>query len=75
MYFLQHHVNLYKLCEEDIVQYVLQNDPNPALLSAYLRHVVDQQQRHGDGGDVVAAADLQNVSQAHDGWVTGCNVA
>lgn len=30
---------------------------------------MDQQQRYGDGGDVMGAADLQDVSQAHDGWI------
>lgn len=30
---------------------------------------MDQQQRYGDGGDVVGAADLQDVSQAHDGGI------
>lgn len=35
----------------------------------YLRHVVDQQQRYGHGRDVMGAADLQDVSQAHDGWI------
>lgn len=30
---------------------------------------MDQQQRYGDGGDIMGAADLQDVSQAHDGWI------
>lgn len=30
---------------------------------------MDQQQGYGDGGDVMGAADLQDVSQAHDGWI------
>lgn len=30
---------------------------------------MDQQQRYGDGGDVMGAAHLQDVSQAHDGWI------
>lgn len=37
---------------------------------SYLWHIVDQQQRYGDGGDVVGAADLQDVSQAHDGRIS-----
>lgn len=41
----------------------------------HLRHVVDQQQRHRDGGDVVGAAHLQDVPQAHDGRVAGRDVA
>lgn len=36
---------------------------------------MDQQQRYGDGGDVVGAAHLQDVSQAHDGRVAGRDVA
>lgn len=35
---------------------------------------MDQQQRDGDGGDVMSAADLQDVSQAHDGRVSGRDV-
>lgn len=42
--------------------------------SSYLRHVVDEQQRDGNGGDVVSAAHLEDVSQAHDGWVPGSDV-
>lgn len=42
---------------------------------SHLRHVVDQQQRDGDGGDVVRAADLQDVPQAHDGRVAGRDVS
>lgn len=34
-----------------------------------------QQQWDGDGGDVMGAADLQDVPQAHDGWVPGCDVS
>lgn len=30
---------------------------------------MDQQQRYGHGRDVMGAADLQDVSQAHDGWI------
>lgn len=33
-----------------------------------------QQQWDGDGGDVMGAADLQDVPQAHDGRVPGCDV-
>lgn len=40
----------------------------------YLRHVMHQQQWDSDGGDVMSAADLQDVPQAHDGRVTGCDV-
>lgn len=46
-------------------------DPDLDRGGRYLGHVVDQQQRHGDGGDVVRAADLQDVPQAHDGRVAG----
>lgn len=35
---------------------------------------MDQQQRDSDGGDVMSAADLQDVSQAHDGRITGRDV-
>lgn len=42
--------------------------------SSYLGHVVDEQQRDGNGGDVVSAAHLEDVSQAHDGWVPGSDV-
>lgn len=35
---------------------------------------MDQQQRDRDGSDVMSAADLQNVSQAHDGRVPGRDV-
>lgn len=42
---------------------------------SYVWHVVDQQQGDGDGGDVVCAADFQDVPQAHDGRVTRCDVA
>lgn len=34
-----------------------------------------QQQWDGDGGDVMGAADLQDVPQAHDGWVPCCDVS
>lgn len=40
----------------------------------YLWHVMDQQQRDSDGGDIVCAAHLQDVSQAHDSWVPCCDV-
>lgn len=30
---------------------------------------MDQQQRYGHGRDVMGAADLQDVPQAHDGWI------
>lgn len=42
--------------------------------SSYLWHLVDQQQRYGDGCDVMGAAHLQDVSQAHDGRVSGRDV-
>lgn len=42
--------------------------------SSYLGHVVDEQQRDGNGGDVVSAAHLEDVSQAHDRWVPGSDV-
>lgn len=45
-----------------------------ALGDSYLWHVVDQQQRDGDGGDVMCAADLQDVSQAHYGRVPGRDI-
>ena len=35
---------------------------------------MNQQQRDCDSGNVMSAADLQNVSQAHDGWVPGRDV-
>lgn len=35
---------------------------------------MDQQQRYGDRGDVMCAAHLQDVSQAHDGGVSGRDV-
>ena len=35
---------------------------------------MDQQQRDGDGGDVMRAADLQDVSQAHDGRIPSRDV-
>lgn len=35
---------------------------------------MDQQQRYGDGRDVVGAAHLQDVPQAHDGRVSGRDV-
>ena len=41
---------------------------------SYLWHVVDQQQRYGDCGYVMRAADLQDVSQTHDGRVPGRDV-
>lgn len=41
---------------------------------SYLRHVMHQQQWDGDGGDVMGAADLQDVPQAHDGRVPSCDV-
>lgn len=41
---------------------------------SHLGHVVDQQQGDGDGGDVMRAADLQDISQAHDGRVPGRDV-
>lgn len=31
---------------------------------------MDQQQRDSDSGDVMCTADLQDVSQAHYGWVS-----
>ena len=36
---------------------------------SYLWHVVDEQQRDRDSGDVMCTADLQDVSQAHYGRV------
>lgn len=39
-----------------------------------LWHVVDQQQRYGDCGYIMCAADLQDVSQTHDGRVPGRDV-
>lgn len=35
---------------------------------------MDQQQRDGDCGDVMCAANLQDVSQTHDGRVPGRDV-
>lgn len=35
---------------------------------------MDQQQRNSDSGDVMCAADLQDVPQAHDGRVSGRDV-
>lgn len=52
----------------------IQASVHSALSDSYLRHVVDQQQRDCDGGDVMCAADLQDVSQAHDGRVPGRDV-
>lgn len=46
----------------------------PSLSCSYLWHVVDQQQRNSNSGDVMCAADLQDVSQAHDGRIPGCDV-
>ena len=34
-----------------------------------------QQKGNGDGGDVMGTADLENVPQAHDGGISGCDVA
>lgn len=48
--------------------------PISDLGGSYLRHLVDQQQRYGDGGDVVGAAHLQDVPQAHDGRVASRDV-
>lgn len=40
----------------------------------YLRHVMHKQQWDGDGGDVVRAAHFQDISEAHDGRVSSCEV-
>lgn len=42
---------------------------------SYLGHVMHQQQGDGDGRDVMRAADLQDVPQAHDGGVARRDVA
>lgn len=52
----------------------LMTQVHSAHVDSYLRHVMDQQQRYGDSGDVMSAADLQDVSQTHNGWVSCSDV-
>lgn len=44
-------------------------------MESYLGHIVHEQQWDGDGGDVVRAANFEDVAEAHDGRVSSREVS